>query len=152
MVISLAVGVLVAGLVLASVAFGLQGVEVMSWVAGSASLVVTVVTLIVGWPAARRDGEGAPGTSGKGGEMATDDIDQNNSGGTNVANTGHISSVRIGGPAPESTGGAEPADGAVPDGEVSDAPRPAPGTIRQRNTGGSNVASSGTIGSIDLSQ
>lgn len=151
MVISLAIGVLVAGLVLASVAFGLQGLEVMSWVAGAASLAVTVVTLVVGWPAARPDGEGATGTSGKGGEMATGDIDQSNSGGTNVANTGQISSVRIGGPPSESTGGAAPADGPVPDGEAGDPHRP-PGTIRQRNTGGNNVASSGTIGSIDLSQ
>jgi len=124
-------GAVVAGLAVAALVFGLRGVEVLSWVAGSASLVVAVVTLVVSWPGSVRGG----------GRMATGDIDQSNTGGNNVANSGQVTSARIAGPP------APPGETAPEEDEAQK-----PGSIRQRNTGGTNIANTGTVGSIDISQ
>lgn len=135
-------GVLVAGLILAAILFGLQGVEVMSWVAGSASLGVALVALFVTWPAA--DPQDRRNT------VPTGDIEQHNADGVNLANSGAAGDVTLSG----SPGGSSvsPAAAAPADGTAAEVPPPAPGSIRQSNTGGINIANSGTVGDVDMSQ
>ncbi|WP_091654028.1 hypothetical protein [Micromonospora pallida] len=52
-------GVVAAGLVASAVAFGLQGVEVASWLAGAASLVVAVSAVVLAPSGTSASGPGA---------------------------------------------------------------------------------------------
>ncbi|WP_121395772.1 hypothetical protein [Micromonospora sp. M71_S20] len=88
-------GVAAAGLVVAAVVFGLQGVEVASWVAGVASLVVAVAAVVLapsGSPAAAATPPGAaavPPPAGPGSIVAGGDITGIASTGDNATNTQH---------------------------------------------------------------
>ncbi|GIG06252.1 hypothetical protein [Catellatospora coxensis] len=141
--------VIVAGLVGAAVVAGLEGVEVMSWLAGSASLLVAVVALVVVWPAPNRTDRplAPPATAPAPVPVAAQ------------AERPPMEVPAEPVVAPEPVAAREPAVAREP----AAAQEPAPGgsagagpastgPVRQQNTGGVNIANSGVIGSIDLSQ
>ncbi|MFJ8691073.1 hypothetical protein [Micromonospora wenchangensis] len=87
-------GVVAAGLVVAAVVFGLQGVEVASWLAGAASFVVAVAALVLapsGGPAATPTPPAAvtPPAAGPGSITVQGDLTGILSTGDNATNTQH---------------------------------------------------------------
>ncbi|WP_232290334.1 hypothetical protein [Micromonospora sp. ATCC 39149] len=87
-------GVVAAGLVVAAVVFGLQGVEVASWLAGAASLVVAVAALVLapsGNPAATPTPPATvtPPAAGPGSITVRGDLTGIASTGDNATNTQH---------------------------------------------------------------
>ncbi|MFG1804610.1 hypothetical protein ACGFI4_31150 [Micromonospora carbonacea] len=86
-------GVVAAGLVVAAVMFGLQGVEVASWLAGAASFVVTVAALVLALPrnsaAAPPPAAVTPPAAGPGSITVQGDLTGIASTGDNATNTQH---------------------------------------------------------------